>query len=61
MAEFVRTTNKTLTFNLHTDMIDLYLKWRDLIQCFNVKQLRFVLTLWNDDRTAKWNRWERNK
>lgn len=53
MAEFVRTTNKTLTFNLHTDMIDLYLKWRDLIQCFNVKQLRFVLTLWNDDRTAK--------
>lgn len=41
MADCVCTTNKTLTFNIHTEMIDLYLKWSDLIQCFNVKQLIF--------------------
>jgi hypothetical protein len=57
----VCATNKSLTFNIHTEMIDLYLKWSNLIQFFNVKQLWFFLTLWNDDRTDKWKGSERNK
>jgi hypothetical protein len=33
------TINKTLTFNTHPKMIDLYLKWTNLM--FNVKRLIF--------------------
>lgn len=36
MADCACTTNKTLTFNIHIKMIDLYLKRHEFIQCFNV-------------------------